>query len=64
MAEEKAPPTGHTETDKEMDKLVNNPDFGSMQNTSGTTTAEPSTSGTTTAEPSTSGTTTAEPKGD
>ena len=41
MPQEKAPPTANKNTDKPMDKLVNDPAFGSMKNTSGTTTAEP-----------------------
>ncbi|GAA4715528.1 hypothetical protein H9L13_05545 [Sphingomonas lutea] len=41
MADDKAPDTGHTETDKAMEKLVDDPDFGTMQNTPEPTKAEP-----------------------
>lgn len=37
---EKAPKTANVNTDKNMNKLVKDPDFGSMKNTSGTGTAK------------------------
>jgi hypothetical protein len=43
MPDEKTPPTANKNFDKNMGKLVKDDGFGTMKNTSGTTTAEPKT---------------------